>query len=372
MNKLVYYGLKITTDNKFIQFKLSDSNSLISDTSLSLLTINFIENSVSQDFDSLDDSIEVVLQDIPIEELSATKITNTEFRFNNLVITKLNLSNHYFSQIKQKVINSRVVNDGNFTFLYVSDSITLEEYRTLLESIYFIEIKEFSDESNYNFYKILLSDKDRNIESINTKVYSNKSVFNRYLFDEAIVVKGLLDNIIIQLEKYQVEISKVDDITKHFSSKNAFYYKINNSAQIVKRRFASGIMSKVELIELPMEFRVNLTAISSILDFRNRYNNLELLSNLTSIEISDYRNNTHRISVEWELLSGGNIGDKEAITDSNSNYSFQINFNCKILYNMILDDSDFNIINNIRLLMRNIEVGNTENTIDIILEKSNE
>jgi hypothetical protein len=359
MNKIIYNGIRIETDLKFIQFIKKDIRGLNEDINDSILFILFKEGDTSS---SIVDPRVTLIEDKPLEETKLIKTSNLVNKINGVLIKKLVPKEFIINQYIFKDLNqSYVLYNESRCDIYLRSGISESSYLDLLASIPYLETSLDSHLVISNISNCLIDKKALNYTFNNDRVFKHKSAYEDYIVDEPLVLFQVKRKLLEVLYDDGFETLKLDDQDELIEVPNVISYTINNSDYEPYVKRSSPIVNKLIMATVPVEWKIKTTSISKAFDIKNKYMNLNLISNLTSIIIKDYNNNDLRIAIEWELVSG-QLGDKSTINDEENNYSHQVSFNCTIHFPILMGNKPLNdkIINKINSLVKIIRKDSSE------------
>ena len=140
-----------------------------------------------------------------------------------------------------------------------------------------------------------------------------------------------------QLYDHGFESLKLDDQDELVEVPDVLSYSIQNADYNPIAKRVTPLLKRHTDANLSIEWKLKSTTLSKAMDIKNRYRNLEIISNLTSINVFDYNNNPFKVAIVWEDISG-QLGDKSAVTDEENNYYHQLYFNCRVHFDIIMDN----------------------------------
>jgi hypothetical protein len=290
---------------------------------------------------------------------------------NGLGIKKLVNEDYLLTFTICRIPNSAIIYDKNRCDLFLNPDIELSEYINLLRSNPYLEINDsLGPVTISNISGILMSNKKIEYNYSNQRVYSIKSEYTDYIVDEALVTYQIKSKILNQLYSHGFESLKTNDEDELVEVPDIISYSIQNSDYELSPKRGSYFLNKLYKVMMPIEWKISATSISKIWDIKNKYINLELISNITSIKIKDYNGNDFRIALEWDLQPSGIIGDKDSIKNEQGNYSHNLSVSCKVHFIILMEDRMENAkITRINLLLR---FGLNENNLSITYQQYNQ
>lgn len=371
MNKIIINGLKIITPANYLRIDKDLVRSVTYDSTLSLLYIKYQDGDLSDDL-LIDPSVTLFEGGVNVESLPCISIKNKIHSINNLKLITL-LPKYQFNQIITNQVDNLQVYNEKSTTLLIKSSIIKQDYLNLIINNPYLEI--IDDSLNINFSNILGLNLTNLREVIysgnNIKIYNPKSFYTKYIIDEVNVMYQVKDKILLSLKPYDIEDGlKTQDPDEITQTSNVLYYKISNSEVLPIKKHPSGILSRFYELSTPIDFTINTPEISRAFDIKHRYNNLELISNLTSFHIIDYLENQFRVSIEWKEISG-ELGDKGSIVNEGDTYSFQLTFQGIVTAFIGFDDRDWIFINKVTAIIQQLLDPDNDTYIEYIYENDN-
>jgi len=185
-----------------------------------------------------------------------------------------------------------------------------------------------------NFPRILINKDDKVLESTNDTIYALRKRYNDYLIREidyqdqfVIEIRRILDDYGIEFVRYNKEttLGRTSYIT----------YQIHqtpvNFNHPKRRDYDKNILNKRQ----PVEFTLHTTDMILYHDFKNKYSNVDLLSNFTEFKTYDKAGSKWTAAVKWGQITE----DFNHIyqPDENSNFAFQCQFRCELFFYEVLD-----------------------------------
>ena len=358
MNEIIYRGLKISTPCQYFQVKEGNTISLVEDKSKSTYTLTYTPGSTSGSLSSIL-GIPKVGRDIEMLSMGLPKrFTNTIVSLNGLKFRKLTYDPHVVNIVIVADSESRVVQDYNYASIVVSK----EHYKNQE----FINYLFFSGNLNYlqpigpkpscyeirNFPKIyLVYGENTEIESTSETIYTLRRRYNDY------VIRAIdyQDQFILEMRRiltdYGLELVRVNKETTLVKTSYISYQFMQTPVNYNHPMYLDQD-NKVMQHRLPVEFTLRTTDMVLYFDFKNKYNNVNLLTNFCEFKTTDRYGERWSAAIKW-----GNITEDFNQTyqqDDNSNFSFQCQFNCELYFYEVLDDR-YNFLKEIYLKLQNSE-----------------
>lgn len=343
MNEIIYRGLKISTSYcQYFQVKEGNFCSLVEDKKQSLITLTYTPGSTSGSLSSIL-GIPKYGKDIEMLPMGLPKrFKNTIISLNGLKFRKLTYDPHVINIIIVADSESRVIQDYNYTTIVVSK----EDYK----SPEFINYLFFSGNLLYlqpigpvpdsyeirNFPKIYLSYGDSvDLVSTSDTVFTLRRRYNDYVIREI----DYQDQFILEMRRiltdYGLELVRLNK-EETLSTTSYISYQFIQTPVKYNHPLYLDQDNKVMQHRLPIEFVLRTTDMILYFDFKNKYNNVNLLTNFCEFKTTDKYGQRWTAAVKW-----GNITEDFNHLyqpDDNSNFSYQCQFNCELYFYEVIDD----------------------------------
>lgn len=332
-NTLVVNGLKITTSLSYIKFIEAGVTQVEEDIPNSVLVIFFTKGAKNIEL-----PFEVIIEE-ELKESDLLSTYNPQNKINNLNIKKLVVNEYILNQtIFTDLDKSYALYNEERCDLFVNQNIEYKDYITLLKSIPFLEITEGEDDVVLaNITNCLMGRRRLNYIFPNHRVFKYKDTYTNYVIDEPLVMYQVKKVVLEQLYDHGFESLKLDDQDELVEVPDVLSYSIQNADYNPIAKRVTPLLKRHTDANLSIEWKLKSTTLSKAMDIKNRYRNLEIISNLTSINVFDYNNNPFKVAIVWEDISG-QLGDKSAVTDEENNYYHQLYFNCRVHFDIIMDN----------------------------------
>jgi hypothetical protein len=333
MNTLVVNGLKITTSLSYIKFIEAGVTQVEEDIPNSVLVIFFTKGAKNTEL-----PFEMIIEE-ELKESDLLSTYNPQNKINNLNIKKLVVNEYILNQtIFTDLDKSYALYNEERCDLFINQNIEYKDYITLLKSIPFLEITEGEDDVVLaNITNCLMGRRRLNYIFPNHRAFKYKDTYTNYVIDEPLVMYQVKKVVLEQLYDHGFESLKLDDQDELVEVPDVLSYSIQNADYNPIAKRVTPLLKRHTDANLSIEWKLKSTTLSKAMDIKNRYRNLEIISNLTSINVFDYNNNPFKVAIVWEDISG-QLGDKSAVTDEENNYYHQLYFNCRVHFDIIMDN----------------------------------
>ena len=341
-NEIIYRGLRLTTSRcKYFQVKEGSINSLVENEKTSTLILTYSPGSSAK---SLSVSLNIPLvgagnRDI-IPTTGPVKFNKTKITLNGLTLEKQTYDPHIINIIIVRDSESRVVQTYSHTIFVISkdDYKNSEFIKYLFYSGQLLYLKPVGPKlSNYkikNFPKLIIGDNDINVTSENENYYSLRRRYDDYLIREVdyqdqfiLELRRILDNYGIELVRLNKEqtLSTTSYITYQFTQTPTLY------SHPKRRDWERNVISHKQ----PVEFTLHTTDMVLFHDFKNKYSNVNLLTNFVEFKTTDKAGDRWTAAVKWSVITEDFSHNYEQ--DNNSNFALQCQFRGELYYYEVLD-----------------------------------
>lgn len=340
--ELIYSGLKLYSDGLKYYWIHEGPNTVLTKTEDGVLDITFQKSQKSHDIadklglESVGENLEVPSMPRP-EKFKEIYIT-----LNGFVLKKLTSDPHTVRIVFLGDHDSLVSQDYSHTTIAVSDEDKDNPefwkhifYKGGLRYIVPVLPKsKFTTWDASNFPYIVVRDRSVNLESTNKAVYLLKDKYDKYLIRSIDYQDQFFKEISKILDSYGIELTRYNrEIT--LSRTSYISYRISQTpAQNHHPRIydeEQGIISKV----IPIDFEFRCGDARMFHDFKNRYNNVDLLTNFVEYKATDRYGGRWTSAVRWGRISEDFNHMYEM--DANSNFSYQCQFTCELHFYEVLD-----------------------------------
>lgn len=339
--EVIYRGLRLSSNRcRYYRVKQGTVNSLMEDTSASCLNLTYIPGETSG---SLSQTLGIPLVGDPgmrIENGSG-KFKTTIVTLNGLRLQKLTHDSHTISIVIVADSESRVIQTYSRTTIVANknDYNNPEFIKFLFTSGNFLYLRPIGcipgDYVLKNFPKIIIGDKNLDLTSSSEMIYTLRKRYNDYVIREVdyqdqfiLELRNILDNYGIDLVRLNKEtsLSRTSYITYQFNQTPSLYSHPKRNEQ------ERGIISHKQ----PVDFVLHTPDMVMYHDFKSKYSDVLLLTNLTEFKTTDKYGERWSAAVKWgqitEDFSGNNYQQ-----DDNSNFAQQCTFRCELYFYEVLD-----------------------------------
>lgn len=342
LNEVIYRGIVLST-TKCKYYKVIEGSycTLSEDLTSSTLVLTYTPGSTSESL-SIALGIKSVGKDQEMMPMGTPKKFNEVIiSLNGLKLKKLTHDSHIIHIIIVDDSESRVVQDYNGTTIVVSnkdynnqDFINYLFYSGNLQYIQPIGPRPKCYEIR-NFPKIIVGDKSLDLNSSSMDSYTLRRHYNDY------VIRAIdyQDQFILELKRilmdYGIELVRLNK-EKTLSTPSYVSYQFMQTPVKYNHPRYSDQESKVLQHKQPVEFIFSTPDMIMFFDFKNKYNNVDLLTNFCEFKTTDKYGKKWTAAIKW-----GQITEDFSHTyamDNNSNFANQCQFRCELFFYEVIDD----------------------------------
>ena len=340
MSDIIYRGLKLSSNKcKYFQVKEGSISSIVEDITRSTLILTYSPGSTSG---SISDLLGIPCTERNIDLLPMglpKRFVDTFITLNGLKLRKLTYDPHVINIVIVNDSESRVVQTYNYTTIVVSegDYKDLEFINFLFYSGNLIYLQPTGPRPKCyelrNFPKIQVNSDNVILNSSSETVFTLRRKYNDY------VIRAIdyQDQFILELRKiledYGLELVRINKETTLTKTSYVVYQFLQTPVKDNHPKYSDD---KVMQHKIPVEFYLRSTDMPLFFDFKNKYMNVNLLTNFCEFKTSDKYGQRWSAAVKW-----GGITEEFNQTyqqDDNSNFSYQCQFRCELYFYEVIDD----------------------------------
>ena len=340
MNEIIYQGLRLVSTCRYYKVVEGDTISLVEDTKLSTITLTYTPGSTSWSVSEFL-GIEKVGKDQVLEPTNqGVRFSKVYVSLNGLRLEKLAHGSYTLNIIIVGDSESRVIQDSVHTTIVVSqdDAKNQEFINYLFYSGNLLYLRPSGPRPKEwcikNFPKIIVKDKSLDLESSSDTVY----VLRRRYDDYVIRAIDYQNQFILELRRilgdYGIELVRWN---KEETLKKTSYivYQFNQTPSRFTHPKCIDEEDHIMSHRVPIEFTLRTPDMVMFFDFKNKYNNLDILTNFCEFKTTDKYGERWTAAVKWQQITE----DFNHIyqQDDNSNFSYQCQFRCELYFYEVLD-----------------------------------
>ena len=368
MSEVNYRGLKISSLKcRYFQVIEGQVCSLYEDVSRSTITLTYTKDNNTSGV--LSDLLGIPCTQRGIEMLPMglpKRFTSTIISLNGLKLRKTTHDPHTINIVIVSDSESRVIQDYNYTTIVVSK----EDYK----NPEFINFLFYSGNLIYlvptgprpkcyeirNFPKIQVGSDNVDLESSSETVFTLRRRYNDYV----IRAVDYQDQFILEIRKilddYGLELVRINKETTLKKTSHVVYQFLQTP---VKDNHPKRTDDKVLQHKIPVEFFLRCTDMPMFFDFKNKYNNVQLLTNFCEFKTPDRYGQRWTAAVKWGTITED--FNQTYQQDNNSNFSYECQFRCELYFYEVLDDR-YEFLNEIALKLQLEDATKDGGTIDLV------
>lgn len=347
MNEVIYKGIHLSSaKSKYFYVVEGNTTSLVDDINSSVLKLTYIKGQSAKSVAKLLGLCHTGEDCELLPMTSSYKFPNTVLSLNGLKLKKLTYDPHIVKIVIVSDHESRVSQSYDHTTIVVSEN----DYK----NPEFIEFLFFSGNLLYlkpevskkcfiggnwelkNYPKIYIADKNVTIDSESQKIYQLRNNYDRYLIRSVDYQDQFFNEIRYILDDYGIELCRYNR-EKTLQSTSYISYRINQTPSRTQHVLYSDVLEDSISYRCPIEFELRTTNMHLYFDFKTKYGNLDLLTNLCEFKTSDKYGERWSAAVKWGRVSEDFSHLYES--DNNANFSYQCQFNCELYFQEVYDKS---------------------------------
>lgn len=357
MTNLNYQGLVFETSCKYFYFHFGETYSLREDKKTSVYEVIFPEESTS-------DNVSEILgikregKNQTLKSMARPEKFNPVYiTLNGLKFRKLTYDQHIIKIVIIQDSESRVIQSYSGTTLIVNekDYKNKEFINFLLYSGGLIYLKPettkkcLGDWEIRNFPRIIIWKKSLDLKSDSETIFSLRSKYDHYRIRAIDYQNQFVEEIRKRLGEYGIELARYNR-EKTLSNNSYVTYRFSQTPYNNNHPMYSDKHCSILNHRLSVDFELRCDNTQLFFDFKNKYNNVDFLTNFCEMSTMDRYGDLWVSAIKW-----GKITEDFSQTydsDSNSNFSFQCQFSCELFFYEAYDDR-YNFIEEINLEIEN-------------------
>lgn len=367
-NEVIYRGLKLrTTRCRYFQVIEGSTNKIVEDIKNSCLTLTYIPGSTAKSL-SVALGLETVGNSDSKMESTGTiskKFKKITISLNGLILQKLTQESHVINIIIVSDSESRVIQSYDKTIFIINE----KDYKNVKfinflfcsgNLLYFKLIGKIPEGYELrNFPKIILGDSDLELESESETIYTLRKRYNDYIIREVDYQDQFILELRRILDKYGVELVRIN---KEVSLAKTSYitYQFNQTPILYSHPKRNDIEKGIISHKLPVDFVFHSPDMILFHDFKNKYSNVDLLTNLVEFKTTDKYGDRWTAAVKWFNITEDLNNNYQQ--DDNSNFAQQCQFRCELNFYEVID-TRYEFLNEIALELDIEDSSNTSNKV---------
>lgn len=357
MNQVIYCGLKLNTEATYFRFTEGDVATIRYDKSTYTVEVTFPKGIRSKELGqmlNLD-----LINDMEVVATSGGKsirINPVSVKLNGLELIKTMTDPHTIRIVTVDDYPSRIAQTYESTTIVIneSDKSDTEFLQYIFSNLKYLKMKipRGMNWSNYkvaNFPKVTIYDSNLDLTSESTYVHKLRSGHNRYLIKAVDYEHQFLHDVSKILEDFGVQLTRINreetlDIPSYIS------YSINMTPTKYVHPRWGDVQESVLCHTIAFDFTLNTPDMILFFDFKNKYNNVDLLTNYASFKAKDKYGEEWNAAIKWGAIT--EEFNHMYGQDNNSNFAHQCNFRAELFFYEVYD-VNYNYITEIQLELVN-------------------
>lgn len=341
MSDIIYRGLKLSSNKcRYFQVIEGATSSIVENEDKSTLILTYSPGSTSGTLSDLL-GIQCFERDIDMIPMGLPKrFPVTLVTLNGLKLRKLTYDPHTINIVIVSDSESRVIQNYNYTTIIVSE----EDYK----NPEFINFLFYSGNLKYlqpigpkpscyeirNFPKLIIRADNVDLSSSSEVVFTLRRKYNDYVIRSIDYQDQFILEIRKILEDYcGIELVRINRETP-LRKTNYVSYQIIQTP--VKDNHPKYMDDKIIQNKESVEFWLRCTDMPMFFDFKNRYNNVNLLTNFCEFKTPDKYGQRWTAAVKWGPITEDFNHTYQQ--DNNSNFSFECQFRCELYFYEVIDE----------------------------------
>lgn len=372
MTKLNYQGLVFETSCRYFYFHTGDTFALRENKQTSVYEVIFPENSTSDNVAGMLGLKREGLNQTLTEMTRPEKFTPTYITLNGLRFRKLTYDQHIIKIVIVQDSDSRVIQGYGFTTLVVNE----KDYKNpeFLEFLicsgglrYIVPevTKTCFKKMNWclrNFPRLIIGNDSVELTSDSETIYTLRSKYDNYRIRAIDYQNQFVEEIRKRLAEYGIELARFNR-EKTLANTSYISYRFSQTPINSNHPMWSDHHCKILNHKIPVEFELRCDNAQLFFDFKNRYNNVDFLTNFCEMTTMDKYGDLWVSAIKWGRISEDFSQLYES--DSNSNFSYQCQFTCELFFYEVYDDH-YRFIEEINLELNSVDKdGNLDTTLNI-------
>jgi hypothetical protein len=366
--KYIIQGLKVSTTREYIKFTIDREVSIKEDLAGGYIEIRFPKGFRSSQIHSK--HIEY-LYDVELVETEFIKMANpiidlNGVRFKKLSSPLLNWNQFLVENIKDFVLE---FSEGIVTILVPTerkdDLCTYIKCLSMIPMIEVIDCPELCELNN--IFSLNIGNRSLRVDSDDKFIYNSKEFYEQYILKGVDVLHSFLSKLKGVLLEKSIQLVGFP-ISEKASSPNQVTYKTTELDKQVSRKSDFIVLKEAIQKMAKIDFTFNTPNMIMFFDIRNRYQNLDYISNIGEFHTKDKFGNQWVSAIKWEEMPADY--SPEYAQDSKGNFSYECKFSCELHYYVVYDVVRSKISEIVsRLITSDVSGENAYSQIDRIILK---
>lgn len=351
-NEFIYYGIKVSTDKKYYRFLNGPKVKVVESEKCDSIDITYPAGMSSCElapqigFTVFDD-----LKVLPTKGCAFVEYKPVTVSFNKLKFRKLTVGPHTVRIVLTDDNDTRVVqNYWSTTIVYnINDLGDHEMKKYIFTNLRYLKLLNkdaicWEDYSIFNFPKVIVDKKSLELTSTQDYVHKLRSIHDVYLIKAIDYEHEFLKLLETKLHDFGVELMRVNR-EKTASSTSYVTYAINQTPIKYIHPRARAYQSDIMCHTLIVDYTLNTPDMVLYFDFKNRYNNVNFLTNFTEFKVKDKKGQDWTAAIKWSPITED--FNHRYNMDSNANFANECTFRSELYFYEVYD-TEYYIIKEIQ------------------------
>lgn len=351
-NEFIYYGIKVSTDKSYYKFVEGSKVSVKESEKCDNICITYPAGMTSCKlapmigFTPFDDMVVP-----PTPPNGYVKYHPVTVSFNGLKFRKLTVGSHVVRIVLTDDNDTRVVqNYYGTTIVYNIKDLgdpKMKEY--LFSNLRYLKLLDKSrvcwkDYDICDFPKIIVDKKNLELTSDNRHVYKLRNIHDVYLVKAIDYEHKFLDLLSKKLSDFGVELMRINR-EKTATITSYVDYAINQTPVKYIHPRARAYQGDIMCHTLVIDYMLHTPDMILYFDFKNRYNNVDFLTNFTEFKVKDSKGQDWTAAVKWGPITED--FNHRYNQDSNANFANECSFRSELYFYEVYD-TEYYIIREIQ------------------------
>lgn len=346
MEKLNYQGLVFETSCKYFYIHTGETYALRENKKTSVYEIIFPEGATSDEVSrilgiSREGASQILRGMTRPEKFNPVTVT-----LNGLKFRKLTYDQHIIKIVIVQDSDSRVIQGYSHTTLVVSE----KDYKNQE----FIEFLLCSGGLKYivpeitkkclhkqggweirNFPRIIIGNKSVELVSDSETIYTLRAKYDNYRIRSIDYQNQFVEEIRKRLGDYGIELARYNR-EKTLANTSYVTYRFSQTPIKANHPLYSDHHCTILNHRVPVEFELRCDNTQLFFDFKNKYNNVDLLTNFCEMATMDRYGSLWVSAIKWGRITEDFSQTYES--DNNANFALQCQFTCELYFYEAYDD----------------------------------
>lgn len=337
--EILIQGLKISTQCEYVKFTKSQYLEITEEVIDSIpvfhikfpsgfLNTNIIHNQIS------------VIEEVTLTETDYVKIENPIINIGGFKFTKLTNNPYTFSQFIVDDIDKFIIDfdEQHCTILIPSMfNYRVDKYKCIFDkNPYLKRLNDLDDFELRNLYGLRILDKDVGLNPISNFKFNSKKFYTKYIIDSIDYIDSFIEKLEKIVSDFGFELIRLP-IDSKAHSVDRITYRYTEIGKQTSRKTDYSPMRFIVDETAHIEFKITTPNISKFMDFRNRYQNLDIISDFTQFYTKDKLGRNWISSVFWSPLDTSFMQDYSQ--DEQGNYALEAGFSADMSFSIMYDEA---------------------------------